>query len=1015
MPTFSIVVSAYNNARYLRACLESVASQTASGWECIVVDDASTDETRDVAKSYVSLDTRFSVIELPENGGLHRSRQAGVSRCSKDYVVFLDADDELFSDAIEQLSKELDGSPVDILHFGIEVVPCGVDDDACEAFARFVNGALGELSSTELCKAVFTSEGGYAQDWRVTQRAYDTSFAQGAFASMTSSRLERSEDCYEFLVLASRADTQRTANDVRALRYFYGRGVTGESEIDVPTFERFSSQFQACIKAMEELSGSEPRLRRFVEGGREKLYDLLMNDWLVRVGDDAKLEAARLAVGHVGLWPVASQLMRLVRDKAYDMWTSGAMLTGLERFVEWYQLADSLAARSECPPPAQFERNQTAAENHLRDLQLRSNPVDIPTERVYPARSATWVRQKVRIFVTTHKDVRLFDSDILQPVQVGFARPRKRFLWALQDDSGDNISDLNAMYCELTTQYWAWKNANADYLGFCHYRRYFDFSMTEHEENPYGEVVDETIDWDSQQRYGLDDKTISAAVEGYDVITTGIKDLRLFPEQYESPVDHYARAPYLHLEDLRRVMEILCEMHPDYAEDVDAFLDGHVSCFCNMFIMRRELFSRYCDWLFPILERFVDGWGTTHLSREALRTPGHLSERLLNVFLIHEKRVNPGLRHKEVQCVHFEHPERVARAGLDPVDGGGLPVVPVALAADNNYVPMLATTVYSMLKNASSASFYDVVVLEKDIAPRNKALMKEFFSRFSNASLRFVDVAPIVASFNLKTSNAHISTETYYRFLIQQILPFYDKVLYLDSDLIVEGDVAELFASDLGDNLIGAVIDVDYLGNLNMNDGRRMAYTREVLGLADPYGYFQAGVLVLNTAALRQLHSVEEWLGIAAEPKYIYDDQDILNACCQGRVIYLDPSWNVMNDCSNRIANVFSFAPARVFDAFKASYADARIMHYAGCEKPWKPGPCDRRELYWSYARETPFYEQLLSMLATVPVVVDRPAPHERAISENNPVRRVLDLCMPLGSRRREAVKALVRGMRGRR
>ena len=76
--------------------------------------------------------------------------------------------------------------------------------------------------------------------------------------------------------------------------------------------------------------------------------------------------------------------------------------------------------------------------------------------------------------------------------------------------------------------------------------------------------------------------------------------------------------------------------------------------------------------------------------------------------------------------------------------------------------------------------------------------MREFFSSYDNVNLGFCDVSQVIEKYNLTTNNPHISVETYYRFLIQDLLPYYDKVLYLDSDLIIRGDVSELFATDLG-------------------------------------------------------------------------------------------------------------------------------------------------------------------------------------------------------------------------
>ena len=171
-------------------------------------------------------------------------------------------------------------------------------------------------------------------------------------------------------------------------------------------------------------------------------------------------------------------------------------------------------------------------------------------------------------------------------------------------------------------------------------------------------------------------------------------------------------------------------------------------------------------------------------------------------------------------------------------------------------------------------------------------------------------------------------------------------MLYLDSDLIIEGDVAELYDTDLGENLIGAVRDIDFLGNLNMKDGARLKYARQVLNMSNPYDYFQAGVLVLNTRGLRSHVPVKQWLTVATKTKYIYNDQDILNEYCQGKVLYLDASWNVMNDCGGRIAKVFTFAPGPVFDEFSAARTRERVIHYAGFEKPWNTPYCDRREKY---------------------------------------------------------------------
>lgn len=563
----------------------------------------------------------------------------------------------------------------------------------------------------------------------------------------------------------------------------------------------------------------------------------------------------------------------------------------------------------------------------------------------------------IKIFVATHKKVDCFDSDLLQLVQVGSENAAKRIPGIYHDDDGESISALNAQYCELTAQYWAWKNVEADYYGFCHYRRYFDFSSTDHPENDYGDVVDQYISLVSQEKYALYDDAIREALADCDVLSTEMKDLRQFPSKASTPYAHYKEAPHLHIEDLDLMLEVIAERCPDYLQDAEEYLHGHYSCFCNMYVMRSEIFHEYCGWLFPILEIVRNRMNAEHYSREAMRTLGHLAERLFNIFMLHHRRCGAGWQWRQVQCVRFECPEPLL---LDSGIAEGDMIVPVALAANDAYVPMLATTLFSMLKNASEQYRYDVVVLHQDISSAHQEDLRWVFRRFENATIRFVNVGRFVEGYLLATNNPHISIETYYRFLIQDVFPDYNKAIYLDSDLIVEGDVSELFETALEDNLLAAVRDIECLGNLSKPNSVRMKYNEDVLHMRDPYRYFQAGVLVLNLAELRAMHSRDEWLNLATRAEYIYNDQDILNVECEEKVIYLDMSWNVMTDCNDRYRSIFSFAPADVFLEFTHASQCPKIIHYAGFEKPWKMSDCDQGVRYWAYAQQIPFYPELL-------------------------------------------------------
>ena len=242
-----------------------------------------------------------------------------------------------------------------------------------------------------------------------------------------------------------------------------------------------------------------------------------------------------------------------------------------------------------------------------------------------PAQSAQLSR--IKIFVSAHKPAVFPDCASILPIQVGAANAeaagKPLFENTLHDNTGDNISEKNPMYCELTAQYWAWKNADADYYGFCHYRRYFDFTTTEHKQNSYGEIIDTAINAESIAEYGLDDAAIAQAVEGWDVITTPLNNVREF-DGFTNLKDHWDADPHLQLKDLRHMYDVLCAMHPDYREDADVVLNGTRAAFCNMFIMKKAIFQEYCSWLFPILSEFTAHWDHSAADVQTLRTPGHL-------------------------------------------------------------------------------------------------------------------------------------------------------------------------------------------------------------------------------------------------------------------------------------------------------------------------------------------------------------------------------------------------------
>lgn len=997
MPKMSVIIPVYNTEQFLVEALESVKNQTLDDIEAIIVDDGSTDGSAGIIARYVADDNRFKALRQ-DNSGLHLARKTGVEAAGGEYALFLDSDDSLEPDACEKLYRRMAADPVDILHFGVTVnALADADAKAARGFEDFANRDIGRLAGKEIRWAIFPEAGGYRLDWRTWQRVFPLEFLKRAYDLMDDRRLERAEDSHEGLVLACLAQTFDSMDGFRGYRYRYGSGVSTGGTLDEAAFGKSCAQFRACLDASIAFERNHPDLveHECIQGLKSKLLEILANDWQARVNDGGKEQAFLCFAREFGGANAKRELYRFIRDNAYRALQENRDISE-EPFVGiCRKLADVIGeSESNDEDRLRCADMRAAAMGHLRELAQRE-------------RFREYDRQRTRIFVTTHGYFATPDSPLFQPVQVGPGQfsPQGRFTDAYHDGDGDNIARMNPRYCEMTVQYWAWKNVDADRYGFCHYRRYFNLSDTPANENAWGEVEEEVIDEKTCRRYGLDAESLEACMGDADVLITERKDVSRFPDRNRSVYEQYCNGEFLHQRDLDTLIEVIADLQPDYLDDAAAYLAGSISCFCNMYVMKRDAFFAYCEWLFPLLEEYEARADMSRYSQQEQRVTGHLAERLFNIYLWHNQRSATPWKLKEVQCVRFANPTSVAP--MSRAFAGA--AIPVVFAADNNYSPMLATAIYSLAKNSNPNRKYDIVVLSRGIDDRNQRLMREAISAYPNVSLRFFGVSRLVAGYDL-TVNEHITEETYYRFLIQWILPDYPKVLYLDSDLIIHDDVARLYDTELGNDLLAAVVDVDWAGNCNKpHSTERIDYAHAALGMRDPYAYFQAGVLLLNTVEMSKLHTLDEWLGLAAIP-HIYNDQDVLNAECEGRVRYLDLAWNVLVD-TGRVEIALKHAPVEMFQAYLDSRHQPHIIHYAGAIKPWNIPTCDFAEIFWSYARETPFYETLLARLARQGTSEELVTWHDEFLFEQGSrsfVRKVADVVVPYGSGRREALRRLV-------
>lgn len=566
----------------------------------------------------------------------------------------------------------------------------------------------------------------------------------------------------------------------------------------------------------------------------------------------------------------------------------------------------------------------------------------------------------IKIFISCHKKCKVLRNKYVMPVQVGTALAKKKFDEMYHDDEGTNISSLNPMYCELTAQYWAWKNVKADYYGFMHYRRYFSLSSALLPEDQYGNIVFDDINTESIEQLGLDEKNIEKIVPQYDIITLIPNDM---DKLGSDTVYNHARdnSPYHRIEDMDEILKIISQKYPEYFETAKRYMSSTKGYFCNMYILKKDIFNEYCSWLFDILETHRQNKDFFDYSIDELRVSGFWAERLWGIFLTYLKENRANLKYKEVQKTFFKNTDLTEKCKPAFNENN----IPIVFAADNNYVPILAVAMKSVVYNATPRYNYDLIVLHQNIDNDNQTRLKSELCK-ENISVRFINVADIFREKKLITP-AHFTVEIYFRLAMQDIMANYDKVIYLDSDLIVNDDIAKLFFEPIGENYVGAVQDVDSAGCYKGFDSDRKKYFEKILKMKNPYAYFNSGVLVMNLNKFREKFTSEYILTLAESEKFIFPDQDVLNILCEGHVYYLDESWNTLmnhkNSENSRIA-VAKLAPHQIYSNYLKARTHPKIIHFAGYQKPWEYSVCDMSEYFWKIARTTFFWEQLLLKLS---------------------------------------------------
>ena len=264
-------------------------------------------------------------------------------------------------------------------------------------------------------------------------------------------------------------------------------------------------------------------------------------------------------------------------------------------------------------------------------------------------------------------------------------------------------------------------------------------------------------------------------------------------------------------------------------------------------------------------------------------------------------------------------------------------VIPIFFAVDDGYIPFLAVTLQSIVEKSKEEYYYVVKILYTNISEENKEKINKY--KRENIEIEFVNLNYYIEKVKDKLyTRDYFSMTTYFRLFISNLYPQYNKAIYLDSDIVLLTDVAELYMQDIGDNLVGAVAD-----DIIQQNEVFQEYVEKVVWVASYKTYFNAGMLIMNLDELRKTDFQGKFLYLLETVKYsVVQDQDYLNRICKGRVKLLDKSWNVMPNATKDI-----------------NEADIKLIHYNYQYKPWHYDNIPYAKYFWDLAKKTEFYNKL--------------------------------------------------------
>lgn len=620
----------------------------------------------------------------------------------------------------------------------------------------------------------------------------------------------------------------------------------------------------------------------------------------------------------------------------------------------------------------------------------------------------------IKIFVSHRidQDSETIDNPLYVNVRCGAVFDKREGVTMLGDDTGDNISQKRDSYCELTVQYWAWKNVEADYYGLCHYRRYLSFKDEKIPGAWQGLGFLDSMSISNQTYCNLlDVQSMRNEIERYDLIlpTEFSVNTTITPRgtDFENTYHYVSKAwEHLFIEkcDIDNMLRIIDEKFPQYSKSAHKYMCGKTFRGFNIFILKKELFYSLCEFEFGVVAEIEALISFENASESRMRAVGYLGEILFSIWAFHHSTKN-SVRLKEKQIIFFQNTSKSTSLTLEKSNNN---IVNIIYECKMHELPILAISIQSLLDHVSPQNLYNIIVLMQTVPEnkwfqmqidRNKQLLNQILLGYKNVFFQFYDPKNELGEKDVRLYDQPNIEHDYYRLISPWIFRNYKKIIYLTPFILLCEDVACLYLIEMQGKLIGAAYDLLCIGFAAGYDEGLYKHLNTEIGLANPLNYFSTDIMVMDLDKIRRKYSLATVLTTLEKWNLNSIAHDAMNRLFEKDVYFLGQEWNFINCPALQVLWCIDYAPAKLVKEYK-SIKEPKAIHYIQ-PFPWEHADCDFSEQFWFIARKTPFYELVLCMM------IDSKIGGPNIFDSRTGIRKFADKLLPKGSRRRNFAKKL--------